>query len=321
MVAERDDRLPLEDVRSAILTWFERHQRELPWRLTRDPYRVLVSEIMLQQTQVDRVVPYYERFLAAFPTVAALASAPTADVIRFWSGLGYNRRAVNLQRAARHIVDHFGGVFPRSVAELLELPGVGPYTAGAVACFAFEQDVSFLDTNMRRVVQRVFLGDIGDAPTKPAQTEAIAEQLVPERDGWRWNQALIEFGALQCSSRKPLCVVCPVQQHCRAFPFVQQPSSVVDRAAPNVREGRFEGSNRYFRGKIIETLRNLPDPDRGVTLTDLGRTLRTDFDASHVPWLTGVVNGLERDGLATIEEEEGSYDAESTDSVLLIRLP
>ncbi len=321
MDAELDDSLIYEEVRAGILTWFDRHQRELPWRRTRDPYRILVSEIMLQQTQVDRVVPYYEQFLAEFPTVEALASAQTGDVIRFWSGLGYNRRAVNLQRAAKHIVNQFGGVFPCSVAEMLELPGVGPYTAGAVACFAFEQDVSFLDTNMRRVVERVFLGVIGSAAVKPAQTEAIADRLVPESDGWRWNQALIEFGALQCTSRKPLCVVCPVQQHCRAFPFVQQPDSSAEQVVARTRAERFEGSNRYFRGRIIETLRKLSDHERGVTLTDLGRTLRIDFDDSHIPWLTGVVKGLERDGLAIIAEAEDSYDADSTNSAPLIHLP
>lgn len=138
------------DLQTALLTWFAENARDLPWRRTRDPYRVLVSEVMLQQTQVDRVIPKYEAFLAAFPTVEALAAAPTAEVIRLWAGLGYNRRAVNLQRAARAVVEERGGLFPHEVEELLRLPGIGPYTAGAVACFAFEQDVAFVDTNIRR---------------------------------------------------------------------------------------------------------------------------------------------------------------------------
>src|SRR3954469_15130699 len=138
-------------VREHLLGWFEANRRDLPWRRTRDPYRILVSEIMLQQTQVDRVIPYYENFLSLFPTVQDLAEAPTSQVIQAWAGLGYNRRAVNLQRTAQGVVERFVGVFPRSSEELRLLPGIGPYTSGAVACFAFEQDAAFIDTNMRRV--------------------------------------------------------------------------------------------------------------------------------------------------------------------------
>src|SRR5581483_4865161 len=145
-------------IQAALLEWFAAAGRDLPWRHTRDPYRIMVSEIMLQQTQVDRVIPKYHAFLAAFPTLEALAAAPTAEVIRAWSGLGYNRRAVNMQRTARAVLEEHGGQFPRDLPALLRLPGIGPYTAGAIACFAFEQDVGFMDTNIRRVVQRLFVG-------------------------------------------------------------------------------------------------------------------------------------------------------------------
>src|SRR5680860_695110 len=142
--------------RTHLFDWWEINQRDLPWRHTRDPYRILVSEVMLQQTQVDRVIPHFHRWLERFPTVQALAEAPTADVIQMWAGLGYNRRAVNLQRTAQAVLE-LGGEFPRDVESLKSLPGIGSYTAGAIACFAFEHDVAFIDTNMRRVLHRVFL--------------------------------------------------------------------------------------------------------------------------------------------------------------------
>jgi A/G-specific adenine glycosylase len=142
--------IELSDIQGALLAWFAEHARDLPWRRTRDPYRIMVSEIMLQQTQVDRVRPKYYAFLEAFPNLESLASAPTAEVIRAWAGLGYNRRAVNMQRTAQAVIREHGGQFPRDLAALLKLPGIGPYTAGAIACFAFEQDVAFIDTNIRR---------------------------------------------------------------------------------------------------------------------------------------------------------------------------
>jgi A/G-specific adenine glycosylase len=292
-------------VREGILTWFERHQRDLPWRRSRDPYQILVSEVMLQQTQVDRVIPYYERFLARFPTVEVLAAAPVADVIRLWAGLGYNRRAVNLQRAAQAVVEEHGGVFPRSVEELRRLPGIGDYTAGAIACFAFEQDVPFLDTNMRRVVQRLFFGADGNASLP--KTAEFAAGLVPEGDGWRWNQALIEFGALQCTARKPLCVICPLQRECRAFPVVQQMPGRSSRArAP---DEPFAGSNRFYRGRVLAALRDHESENEGIGLYELGATVREDFQPEHLPWLDTLVRGLERDGLARVAEPEAEYDA------------
>ena len=156
-------------------------RRDLPWRRTRDPYAILVSEVMLQQTQVDRVLPYYTRFLERFPTVEDLAAAATSDVIRFWSGLGYNRRAVNLQRAARAVVDEFGGSFPDDPADLKKLPGIGAYTAGAIAAFAHERDVAFLDTNMRRVISRVIFGS--ESARESDALEAATALVPPSQVG------------------------------------------------------------------------------------------------------------------------------------------
>lgn len=301
----------LAQVRGAILQWFDRNIRDLPWRRSRDPYQVLVSEVMLQQTQVDRVIPYYHRFLEHFPTVFDLAAAPTADVIRFWAGLGYNRRAVNLQRTARVVVNEHHGIFPNDVAKLKALPGIGDYTAGAIACFAFEQDVSFLDTNMRRVIERIFFG--AEPDTSSARTAAIrdrAAELALFGDGWRWNQALIEFGALQCTSRKPLCVVCPVQSQCIAFPAVQTliKTTAKKRAGGSVEEP-FAGSNRFYRGKVIDALRQHANDSEGVPLEELGASVRDDFSYDLMPWLDTLVRGLQKDGLAHIAEEEAGYDA------------
>jgi A/G-specific adenine glycosylase len=283
----------------------------LPWRRTRDPYRILVSEVMLQQTQVDRVLPYYEAFLERFPTVQALAEAPTAEVIRLWSGLGYNRRAVNLQRTARFVVEELGGEFPRDVEGLRRLPGVGAYTAGAIAAFAFEQDAAFADTNMRRVLHRLFVGS--DVPAQTASEREvleIAEAAVPPGQGWEWNQAVMEFGALHCTARKPLCVVCPLQAVCSAYPKVLSDLAVLPKGVRLKREAPYAGSNRFYRGRVIEALRGLPaHKTDGIDLLALGPRVRDDFTADDVPWLYGVVQALSKDGLALIAEDRPDYDA------------
>ena len=304
----------LATVRGALLEWFVRHGRDLPWRHTRDPYQIMVSEIMLQQTQVDRVVPKYRAFLELFPSLAALAAAPTAEVIRAWAGLGYNRRAVNMQRAARAVLDTHGGQFPREMAELLKLPGIGPYTAGAIACFAFEQDVAFIDTNIRRVVQRLFVGPEESAPAGEARLLAIARDAVPPGQGWAWNQAIMELGALLCTAAAPACWRCPVQAHCRAYamrraadeqlfssegaPVPQRLRRVAER-----RESAYAGSNRFYRGRAIEALRQL-GPGQTLPLPALGRQLKDGFGDDDMPWLRTLVDGLARDGLLALDDEQ-----------------
>ena len=301
-------------IQDTLLAWYATNARDLPWRRTRDPYRVLVSEIMLQQTQVDRVLPYYDVFIQRFPSIQALAAAPVGEVIKAWGGLGYNRRAVNLHRAASHIVRELGGVFPRDVPSLLALPGIGPYTAGAVACFAFEQDVAFVDTNMRRVVHRLFVGV--DVP-RPAVSESpllrIAATAVPAGRGWSWNQALIEFGALQCTARRPACVVCPLQAECRAYPAIQSAIAERPRTTGSESATPYNGSRRYFRGRVIAALRDLPEVDtsRGIDLHDLGQRIRDGFSEQDVPWLLDIVQELSREGLAIAAEDTPPYDAEN----------
>lgn len=292
-----------------LLAWFRANRRALPWRTTRDPYRILVAEVMLQQTQVDRVVPYYERWLERFPDLEALAFAPVADVIQLWAGLGYNRRAVNLQRTAQAVVETFGGEFPREVDQLKTLPGIGPYSAGAIACFAFEQDVAFIDTNMRRVLHRLFIGsDVPEPLVNDRAVLEIAADVLPAGSSWEWNQALIEFGALHCSARKPACVVCPLGDACRARPTVQADLAALAPGQSRKREAPFAGSSRYYRGRVLAALR---DADRsGASMAEIGQQVREGFTPDDLPWLIDLVRGLERDGLARIAEEPApGYDA------------
>ena len=323
------DQTKIDAVRAGLLGWFGANRRDLPWRRTRDPYRILVSEVMLQQTQVDRVIPYYRAFLERFPDAQALAAAPTADVIKAWAGLGYNRRAVNLQRTARYVVERCGGEFPRDVEALRELPGIGPYTAGAIACFAFEQDTAFLDTNMRRVLHRLFVGvDVPSPTASEREVLRIAAAAVPAAHGWEWNQALIEFGALHCTARKPACVVCPLQAVCCAFPAVQTALAELPRGVRLKREAPFEGSNRFYRGRVLAALRDLATGDaagRAIDLRALGPSVREGFTEADVPWLYEVVQGLAKDGLAMVAEDRPAYDAGSAETdhgaTYRVRLP
>lgn len=303
-------------VRKHLLAWWHQNRRDLPWRHTRDPYRIMVSEIMLQQTQVDRVIPYYHRWLEAFPTVRELAAAPTSEVIRLWSGLGYNRRAVNMQRTARAVVEA-GGAFPRDIDGLRALPGIGPYTAGAIACFGFEQPVPFIDTNMRRVLHRLFFGPEVPAPkASDKQVLAVAAEVLPKDDPWNWNQALIEFGALQCTARKPACIICPLQADCNAFPDIQEALAVSAKASRKRAPSQpFEHTTRYFRGRIVDALRD--HRGEGLTLGEIGPAVRPAFSEQDLPWLVELVHGLERDGLAQVAETSPEYDA----GTVRVRLP
>ena len=301
-------------VHGALLEWFAGHGRDLPWRHSRDPYRIMVSEIMLQQTQVDRVVPKYRAFLEQFPTLEALANAPTAEVIRAWTGLGYNRRAVNMQRAARAVLEEHGGRFPADLAALLKLPGIGPYTAGAIACFAFEQDVAFMDTNIRRVVQRLFAGPEETAPASEARLLALAQAAMPPGRGWAWTQASMERGALICTAAAPACWRCPVQRHCLAYAARRsadeqlfndgaQPQPRRLRRVAERRETAYNGSNRFYRGRAIEALRQLAAGE-SMPLGALGQQIKQGFGDDDMPWLRAMAEGLARDGLLELEEDQ-----------------
>ncbi|MCO5220400.1 MAG: A/G-specific adenine glycosylase [Thermomicrobiales bacterium] len=306
----------IAEIRRGLLGWFDANRRDLPWRRTRDPYRILVSEVMLQQTQVDRVIPYYERFLDTLPSVEALADAPTSVVITLWAGLGYNRRAVNLQRTAQAVMSEHGGVFPADPVMLRQLPGIGPYTSGAIACFAFEAPVAFLDTNMKRVIHRLVTGPDLPKPTlTDRQLMAFAEQLVPPDDAWRWNQALIEFGALQCTARRPACVICPLQAACAAFPAIQSVIATLPPGTRKKQEAPFQGSNRYYRGRVVDSLRAAAGAE--LALSQLGPQVRDDYAPEHKDWLLNLVSGLQRDGLARIAEPKATYSTAENDEPLV----
>ena len=216
-----------------------------------------MSELMLQQTQVPRVVPKYEAFLATFPTPAAGAAAPVGDVVRAWQGLGYNRRAVNLHRAATAVVERFGGTMPSSLDDLLSLPGVGPYTARAVLVFAFERDVGLIDTNAGRVVARAVAG----RALAPREAQAVADAAVPPGRAWAWGSAIFDLGATVCLKRSPRCGECPVVAHCAwAVAGWPPPDPVVGSAGISGPQSTFEGSDRQGRGRLVDALREGPVP-------------------------------------------------------------
>ena len=206
--------------RDRLLTWYRRHGRDLPWRKTRNPYHILVSEIMLQQTQVDRVLPKYAEWLIKYPSFEALATAPEREVADTWYPLGYNIRPKRLQTIARESVARYGGQLPADEETLLSFKGIGAYTAGAIRSFAFRERAAILDTNVARVLFRVFIGD-GDPKGHAMKRHLwrVSETLVPIRHVFDFNQALMDFGAMVCVARNPKCLVCPMAKNCRTFPF------------------------------------------------------------------------------------------------------
>ena len=314
----------VKSVQDTLLQWYAAEKRTLPWRATSDPYAILVSEIMLQQTQVDRVLPKYEQFLSAFPTLAALAAASTADVISVWVPLGYNMRAVRLQAIARQVIAEHQGRIPDTIEQLLTLKGIGRYTAGAIACFAYHKQVATVDTNIRRVLHRLFFGlEYPQPQLNDAQMLAVAEQVLPVDDAYDWNQALMDLGATICTSNNPQCVRCPLQEQCQAYAEMSQqslfPSGSVFRQLRKVAEKKagystsqspqkapsaqpFTSSNRYYRGRIVDLLRQLPAQEY-ISLNVLGQQVKSDFSEQDLPWLEKVVSGLKRDGLLEILDD------------------
>lgn len=209
-----------DEFRRRLLVWYAEYGRDLPWRKTDNPYHVLVSEIMLQQTQVDRVIPKYHEFLEKYPDVEQLADAPTDEVKETWKPLGYNIRPVRLQMIAREVQAEYGGTIPDTPEELQKLKGIGKYTAGAVSCFGYNKAVPLVDTNVDRVLRRVFFGKQASESTKDEkQIWELAAELVPQENAYDYNQALMDFGATVCMARKPLCLVCPMQAICAAYPI------------------------------------------------------------------------------------------------------
>jgi A/G-specific adenine glycosylase len=262
-----------------VLSWGVPRLRDLPWRTTRDPWAVLVSEVMLQQTQAARVIPRWESFLERFPTVETCAAAPLADVLREWQGLGYPRRARNLHLTANRVVE-LGG-FPRDLDGLLALPGVGRYTARAVMAFAFELDAAVVETNIARVYARVE----GERLTA-GRVQAIADSHCAHGDAWAWNQCLMDLGAVLCRPVDPRCHECPVKQRC-AWRARGGPDPAVGSAGVSVGQARFAGSDRQARGRLMKALNDGP-----VLLRDIATVMdRDDVVASRL------IVGLVAEGL------------------------
>ncbi len=236
-----------EEVVSELLAWGGPRLRDLPWRRTRDPWGVLVSEVMAQQTQVARIIPRWEAFMERFPTPESLAEAPLADLLRLWQGLGYPRRARALHEAARRIRD--SGRFPSTVEQLMDLPGVGPYTARAVAAFAFDLDVGVLDTNVGRLLAR-----LAGERLRPAAAQTMADDLVPKGDAWIWNQVVMDFGATVCTARTPRCDGCPVSGQCAWAGSTERADPAQGSAGVSGKQARFEGSDRQARGRLLAAL-------------------------------------------------------------------
>jgi A/G-specific adenine glycosylase len=228
-----------------VLQWGLPRLRDLPWRRTRDPWAILVSEVMLQQTQALRVIPKWQEFMATFPTPAFCAEASLGDVLRLWQGLGYPRRARNLHAAATRI--EAAGEFPSTLDALLALPGVGGYTARAVLAFAFERDVAVVDTNIARVLARV----AGHRLTAK-QVQVAADATLPVGQAWAWNQCLMDIGAVLCRPTSPDCAACPLQQRCAWRGMGEDPS--VGSAGVSTRQARFDGSDRQARGLLMKAL-------------------------------------------------------------------
>ena len=247
-----------------LIQWGSGSLRDLPWRRTNDPWRVLVSEVMLQQTSVARVMPKYEAFLEAFPTPGALAEAPLGDALRLWSGLGYPRRCRNLQATAVVLHEQFNDQMPITIDELLTLPGIGQYTARAVLAFAHRADVAVVDVNVSRVLSR-----LEGVPMKARALQDFADELVPQGLGWEWNQVMMDFGARHCTVRSPLCDSCPVRTQCKYKGNGEDPaqlSSGVSKPQP-----RFEGSDRQARGRALRAV-----GDGSQQIADVIAAMRVD---------------------------------------------
>lgn len=239
-----------------VLAWGVPRMRDLPWRRERDPWRILVAEVMLQQTQIARVIPKWEAFLERFPIPADCAAAPLGDVLRLWQGLGYPRRAKYLHATAIEVVDSHDGALPDSLEALLALPGIGPYTARAVLAFAFERDVAVVDTNIGRVLARV----AGERLT-PSFVQRTADDLVPQGEGWAWNQVIMDLGAVICRPT-PTCDECPCAPTCAWHRADHpEPDPALGSAGVSKPQARFDGSDRQRRGLVLRSLQGGSCPE------------------------------------------------------------
>jgi A/G-specific adenine glycosylase len=296
---EQPDAVLAGRLHGAVLEWFDRAGRRFAFRGTHDPYAVLVSEVILQQTQVSRGEPAWRAFMARFPTFEALAAASPAEVLRAWAGLGYNRRALALHRTAKAVVERHGGRLPEETVALRALPGVGPYTARALQAIAFGRPVGAVDTNVRRVLGRVLAGhgvasDEGEG-LSVRELQAVADALVPLDRPADWTAALMDIGASFCRPRRPDCAACPLAEDCR-FAAARGGAGRAPRTrATREAAAEFATTSRWLRGRIVARLRDLPDGE----WTTIEGSLGTHDQAA----VQGAIADLEREGLLERDRE------------------
>ncbi len=289
-----------------VISWYRLHKRELEWRKTRDPYVILISEIMLQQTQVSRVREKLPLFLKSFPTLRRLASSSKADVLRAWKGMGYNNRAIRLRDMARAIRDNHHGTIPCDIETLLTLPGIGPYTAHALSCFAFKKSVPVVDVNIRRVLSRVFrksknLTDAFDEPT----SWKLAKDILPQ-DAYTWNQALMDIGATICTARQPSCNSCPIATLCSSRTSLQHISTKHPKLQSKKTEPMHDGvPRRIWRGRIVEALRNV-NSKGSISLPSLGKIIKPGFTKADDKWLMSLISLLKDDGIVETRNHQSA---------------
>lgn len=283
----------LEQLQAAVLDWYAAEGRDLAFRRTAEPWAVLVSEVMAQQTQAARAADHWSRFIDAYPTPRALAAASPANVIRAWRGLGYNRRAIALRAAAVQIVEDHGGQVPDTLEALISLPGVGPYTARAVLAIAFGRPLAALDTNIRRVLDR----SLGPLPASARELQAEADGFVPDGHAAAWTHALMDIGATICRKRDPSCATCPLQAWCRSAGTIVTPARATARRG-SPRPARFDSTNRWLRGRILDRLR---DATAGAWIDFTGPIGGHASEAVHA-----AVVALGTEGLIELDPQAGS---------------
>jgi A/G-specific adenine glycosylase len=284
-----------------IAVWYRSNGRDLPWRNIDDPYRIVVSEFMLQQTQVDRVVPSYRRFIASFPSWKKLASTPQATVVRAWKGLGYNMRAVRLKKLAEVIVTRHDGRLPEDRESLLSLKGIGPYTARAIGVFAFRQRSLAPDTNLRRVLTRVFQGPTSDPKAFDEKVWSRWEKTLQPKLAYDVNQGLMDLGATICKAGRPLCGTCPLQKFCRSYPrILLHGIPYLQKKNTGEKVDSLGVPNRITRGRIVDFLRRRRLLAKDIDV--LGKAVRGRFEVDDREWLNGVLSGLEKDGLIELKD-------------------
>ena len=269
-------------IASGLIEWGSGSLRDLPWRRTNNAWLVLVSEVMLQQTSVARVLPKYEAFIEQFPTPGHMANAPLGDALALWSGLGYPRRCRNLRDTAIVLDRDFGGTMPSTLDELLALPGIGQYTARAILAFAHRQDVAVVDVNVSRVLSR-----LEGEPLKARALQLLADQLVPKGLGWDWNQVMMDFGARHCTARSPQCSHCPVKKQCAWHGVGEDPAPL--SAGASKPQAKFEGSDRQARGRAMRAVGN------GITTRkEIVRAMGLEHDVERA---TKLLDALVSEGL------------------------